>query len=63
MKTFAQWREDAANTIKSLSPYRVIPPLDVPSKTRTLIDPLTGMKPSEFKKSSIKKTNKTKVTT
>ena len=59
MKTFKTFMEDAAsNSIKSLSPYRVTPPLDVPYKGRggrRLVDPLTGLNPGYHKAKKIKK--------
>ena len=61
MKTYNQFIEDASSSIKSLSPYRVIPPLEVPYKGRggrRLVDPLTGLNPGYFIKAK-KKSKKT----
>ena len=59
MKTFKTFMEDAAsNSIKSLAPYRVTPPLDVPHKGRggrKLIDNLTGLRPQDFQAKRPKK--------
>ncbi len=56
----------ASNSIKSLSPYRVVPPLDVPAPPggRRLEDRLLGLPPgwnkAEKKKSKKKKKKKQK---
>ena len=56
MKTFKQFAEqaDAANNVRSLSPFRVMPPLKKkdgspnPAPKRYLIDPVTGFGPDQF---------------
>ena len=48
MKSFRQFLEEAnaANDIKSLSPYKVKPGLKDPAPAgRRLVDPITGMSP------------------
>jgi hypothetical protein len=58
MKTFREFSEqaaDALNNIRSLSPYRVMPPLKVPSPIRYLVDPITGFGPKQFPQASVKK--------
>ena len=62
MKTFKQFVEqaDAASNIRSLSPFRVMPPLKKkdgspnPAPQRYLIDPTTGMSPGQFKQAKTK---------
>ena len=50
MKTFKQFTEQV-NTIKPLSPYKVMPPMKKkdgsynPSPFRSLVDPITGLRP------------------
>jgi|TARA_Y100000310_G_scaffold64448_1_gene59977 hypothetical protein len=50
MKTFKQFTEQV-NTIKPLSPYKVMPPMKKkdgsynPAPYRTLVDPITGFRP------------------
>ena len=56
MKTFKQFVEqaEAANNVRSLSPFRVMPPLKKkdgspnPAPIRHLIDPVTGFGPGQF---------------
>jgi hypothetical protein len=56
MKTFKQFVEqaDAASNIRSLSPFRVMPPLKKkdgspnPAPKRYLIDPTTGFGPGQL---------------
>lgn len=63
MKTFKQFMEqvDAASDIKSLSPFRVMPPLKKPDGSynpapkRYLVDPITGFGPGQFKQSKVNK--------
>lgn len=60
MKTFQQFLEQA-NNIRSLSPFRVMPPLKKPDGSpnpapkRYLIDPVTGFGPGQFKSKVNKK--------
>jgi len=61
MKTFQQFileAEEAQSNIRSLSPFRVMPPLRKkdgsynPSPQRYLIDPVTGFGPGQFKQAN-----------
>ena len=60
MKTFQQFLEQA-NNIRSLSPFRVMPPLKKPDGSpnpapkRYLIDPITGFGTGQFKSKVNKK--------
>jgi len=62
MKTFSQFivEAEAANNIRSLSPYNIMPPLKTkdgkpnPAPQRYLIDPVTGFGPGEFKQAQKK---------
>jgi len=57
MKTFQEFiaEAEAASSIKSLAPFRVMPPLKKndgsynPADKRYLIDPVTGFGPGQFK--------------
>ena len=69
MKTFQQFMEqvNAVNDIKSLSPFRVMPPLKKPDGSpnpapqRYLIDPVTGFGPGQFKSKANKKPQSSKI--
>ena len=62
MKTFSQFiaEAEAASSIKSLAPFRVMPPLTDnkgnynPAPQRYLIDPVTGFGPGQFKQAQNK---------
>ena len=59
MKSFKQFLEEtnAANDIKSLSPYKVKPGLKEPAPKyggRRLVDPITGMSPQAKVQSKLK---------
>ena len=62
MKTFSQFivEAEAASGIKSLAPFRVMPPLKKkdgsynPADKRYLIDPVTGFGPGQFKQAQNK---------
>ena len=62
MKTFSQFivEAEAASGIKSLAPFRVMPPLRDdkgnynPASQRYLIDPVTGFGPGQFKQAQKK---------
>ena len=62
MKTFSQFivEAEAASSIKSLAPFRVMPPLKKkdgsynPAPQRYLIDPVTGFGPGQFKQAQKK---------
>ena len=69
MKTFSQFiaEAEAANSIKSLAPFRVMPPLKTkdrkynPAPQRYLIDPVTGFGPGQFRQAKNTKNNENKV--
>ena len=69
MKTFSQFivEAEAASSIKSLAPFRVMPPLRDdkgnynPASQRYLIDPVTGFGPGQFKQAKNTKNNENKV--
>jgi hypothetical protein len=62
VKTFQEFiaEAEAANSIKSLAPFRVMPPLKTkdrkpnPAPQRYLIDPVTGFGPGQFKQAQKK---------
>jgi len=62
MKTFQEFiaEAEAASSIKSLAPFRVMPPLKKndgsynPAPQRYLIDPVTGFGPGQFKQAQNK---------
>ena len=70
MKTFSQFivEAEAASSIKSLAPFRVMPPLKNeedrsynPADKRYLIDPVTGFGPGQFRQAKNTKNNENKV--
>jgi len=68
-KTFSQFivEAEAASNIRSLSPYKVMPPLKTkegnynPAPQRYLIDPVTGFGPGQFKQAKNTKNNENNV--